>query len=93
MDTIFKQVEVGYHRPTTAEIIKMIPVMDELAGNYKLYNRWIKEINSGKSNDSTPVEVYIDKANAAYSQLCILANLGFYTSNTNKEIVSPEELI
>lgn len=94
MDSIRKEVLVSYHKPSIQDIITMIPVMDELATNYRTYNKWIKERREGKDPDtSTPIEIYINKAERVYEQLCVLSQLGFYTSNNNKELVPPEEII
>lgn len=94
MTSIQDHIVVSYFKPSLQDIITMIPVMDELAADYRTYNRWIEDRNSGKdTKDSTPIEVYINKANKRYEQLCVLKELGFSTSNNNRDIEPPKEII
>lgn len=93
MNTTTRVHDVEYYSPSVSDIITMIPAMDELAANYRMYNKWIKDIQEGVSKDTTPVEVYINKANRLYDQLCILKSMGFHTINNNRDIVPPEEII
>lgn len=92
MDTIRKTVEVNYHKLSINDIITMIPKMDEMAAEYRTFNKWISDKQKGIDKDSTPIEVYVNKANKLYEQLCILTKLGFSTSNNNRDIEPPQQI-
>lgn len=93
MDSIQKDITVNYYRPSTSEVITMTILMNRLTADYHTYNKWIKDIQEGVSQDTIPIEVCINKANRLYEQLCILKEIGFYTSNNNRDIQPPNEII
>lgn len=93
MDTIYKEQALPYNRVSINDVVTLIPLMDAITAEYRTYNKWIKDRQEGKDQkDNTPMEVYVNKANRLYEQLCILRELGFTTSNKNRDIETPQQI-
>lgn len=90
MQKTFESHNVQYYAPEIEEIITMIPVMDALAAKYR---GQVEEIDRRKKDNSGKIEQAILKAAKTLDQLEVLMDLGFRTSNNNKDVQMADEIV
>lgn len=84
-----------YHTLQVSDIITMLPVMDRLAKDYKYNIEQARKVLESKEENKGvfTFEEYITDAAKILDQIEILTELGFTTSQNNKDIQMTDEIL
>ena len=97
MNTTTKTHEVEYFAPSLSDIITLLPVMDSLVSDLRFFNKKIKELRESKEGYEPheyerDLATYTNRVNNLFNQISILKQMGFSTSNNNRDIETPQEI-
>lgn len=97
MNTTTRTHDVEYYAPSISDIITLLPVMDSLVADLRFYNKQMKNLKEEKENYKPEeyerdLSTYINRTNNLFNQINILKQMGFTTSNNNRDIETPEEI-